>query len=123
LSRTYTLEVTEAKGVSHRWVDPEAGELNVKGWTARPEVRRGGGVADPVTKALHFFEARPEILYDRDRLRAPPDPETPEAQARRREADGLRSRAKDLRAAGKPDAAKDLDAEADDVLAQLAASD
>jgi hypothetical protein len=28
-----------------------------------------------------------------------------------------------MRAAGKPDAAKDLDAEADDVLAQLSASD
>jgi hypothetical protein len=123
LRRAYTLEVAAASGVSHRWVDPEAGELNVKGWTARPEVRRGGSVVDPVTRAPHFFEARPEILYDKERLRAPSDGDTPEAQARRREADTLRSRAKDLRAAGKADAAKDLDAEADDLLAQVAASD
>ena len=123
LARTYTLEVTAATGVSHRWVDPEAGELNVKGWTARPEVRRGGSVVDPVTKAPHFFEARPEIVYDAARLRAPSDDDTPETEARRREADTLRSRAKDLRTAGKPDAAKDLDAEADDLLAQVAASD
>ena len=56
---------------SRAWVDPEAGELTVKGWTNRPEVKRGGPVTDPVTKAPHWFEARPEILYDRARLEGP----------------------------------------------------
>ena len=123
LARSYTLEVRSAEGVSHRWIDAEAGELNVKGWTNRPEVRRGGSVVDPVAGAAHWFEARPEILYDRDRLKAPGDPDTPETQARRREADSLASRAKDLRAAGKADGAKELEDEAADILRDLAASD
>ena len=86
-------------------------------------MRRGGPVEDSVTKAPHWFEARPEILYDRERLRAPGDPETPDTQARRREADSLKRRAKDLRAAGKADAAKELDDEAAGILRDLAASD
>lgn len=122
-ARAYTLEVVEAHGVSRAWVDPEAGELTVKGWTNRPEVKRGGAVTDPVTKAPHWFEARPEILYDRARWRGPDDGETPDALAKRREADTLHRRAEDLRAAGKPDAATDLDREADDLLATLRASD
>jgi hypothetical protein len=122
-ARAYTLEVTDAKGVSRTWVDAEVGELQVKGWTARPELERGGPTKDPVTGKDHWFEVRPEILYDPDRIRAPDDPETPAAAAARREADTLRSRAKDLDAAGKPDAAADLRREADDVLETLAALD
>ncbi len=123
LDRAYTLEVTKASGVSRAWIDAEAGELQVKGWTNRPEVVRGGPVRDPVTSKNHWFEVRPEILYDRARLKTEGDPETPETAARRREADTLHSRAKDLDAAGKPDAAADLRREADDVLANLDASD
>jgi hypothetical protein len=123
LARAYSLTVGEAKGVSHRWVDPEAGELNVKGWTNRPEVKRGGPVVDPVTGASHWFEARLEVVYDRDRLRAPGDAETADALARRSEAATLRARAKAEREAGRPDAAKDLEAEAQDLLDQVAASD
>lgn len=123
LARAYTLEVTKAIGVSRAWIDAEAGELQVKGWTNRPEILRGGPVKDPVTSKDHWFEVRPEILYDRARLRTEGDPETPETAARRREADTLRSRAKDLDAAGKADAAADLRREADDVLANLVASD
>ena len=123
LARAYTLEITAATGVSHRWIDPEAGELNVKGWTNRPDVKRGGSVLDPVAKAPHWFEARPEILYDRDRLKAPGDPETADTAARRREADSLASRAKDLRAAGKADVAKELEDESAGILRALAASD
>ncbi len=122
-ARAYTLEVVEAKGVSRAWVDPEAGELTVKGWTHRPEVKRGGPVTDPVTKAPHWFEARPEILYDRGRWKGPDDGETADAAAKRREADTLRRRAKDLRAAGKGDAAADLEREADDLVAHVLASD
>jgi hypothetical protein len=123
LARAYSLDVAKAEGVSHRWVDPEAGELNVKGWTNRPEIRRGGPVNDPVTGSPHWFEARIEVVYDRERLAAPGDPETADAQARRREAETLRARAKAARDAGQAEAAKDLEAEAQDVLAQLAASD
>jgi len=123
LARAYTLEVAKASGVSRVWVDAEAGELQVKGWTHRPEISRGGAVRDPVTSKDHWFEVRPEIFYDRARLRTDGDPETPETSARRREADTLRSRAKDLGAAGKHDAAGDLVREADDVLANLDASD
>ena len=123
LDRAYTLEVTKAVGVSRTWIDAEAGELQVKGWTNRPEVVRGGPVRDPVTSKDHWFEVRPEILYDRARLKTDGDPETPETAARRREADTLRSRAKDLVAAGKADAAADLVREADDVLSNLDASD
>lgn len=123
LARAYTLEVTKADGVSRSWVDAEAGELQVKGWTNRPEVQRGGPVLDPVTKRDHWFEVHPEILYDRDRLKAPDDPETAETLAHRREADTLRSRAKELAASGKTDAATDLVREADDLLANLLASD
>jgi len=123
LARAYTLAVGKAEGVSHRWVDAEAGELNVKGWTNREGVRRGGSVKDPVTDAPHWFEARIEVLYDRERLKAPGDAETADTVARRREAETLRARAAEARAAGKADAAKDLDAEAQDVLDQIAASD
>ena len=123
LDRAYTLELKEDVGVSKAWVDPEAGELTVKGWTRRPEVRRGGPAHDPVTDADAWFEVRPEILYDPLRLKVPGDPETAESAAKRREADTLRSRANDLEKAGKGDAALELRREADDVLASLAASD
>ena len=123
LARAYTLEVTKAEGVSRTFVDAEAGELQVKGWTNRPEVKRGGPITDPITKKDHWFEVRPEILYDRARLKAPGDPETADTLARRREADTLRSRAKELSAAGKADAAVDLVREADDILSNLEASD
>ena len=88
-----------------------------------PEVRRGGPVTDPVTKAPHWFEARPEILYDRARWKGPDDGETADAAAKRREADTLRQRARNLRDAGKADAAADLEHEADDLLATVLASD
>ncbi len=123
LSRAYSLEVTKAEGVSRAFVDAEAGELQVKAWTHRPEVTRGGPVTDPVTKRDHWFEVRPEIVYDRERLKAPGDPETADTSARRREADTLRSRAKELSAAGKADAAADLVREADDLTTHLEASD
>lgn len=123
LARAYALEVTRASGVSRTFVDAEAGELQVKGWTGRPEVERGGPVVDPVTGRHHWFEVRPELVYDRDRLRAPGDPDSERTAAGRREADTLRSRAKDLESAGKADAAADLRREADDVERQLDAGD
>lgn len=123
LARAYSLEVTRAEHASRRFVDAEAGELQIKAWTHRPEVVRGGPVRDPVTAADHWFEVRLEIVYDADRLRAPDDPQTPETLAKQREADTLRSRAKELAAAGKADAAADLEREADDVLTNARASD
>jgi hypothetical protein len=123
LARAYALRVAAAEGVAHRWVDPEAGELNVKGWTLRPEVRRGGPATTQPGGEPHWFEARIEVLYDPARLRAPGDPETPDALARRREADALTRRAQEARAAGQDDAARDLEAEARDVLAQVEAGD
>lgn len=123
LARAYSLDVTKAEHVSRRFVDAEAGELQIKAWTHRPEVVRGGPVRDPVTGADHWFEVRLEIVYDADRLRSPDDPQTPETLAKQREADTLRSRAKELATAGKADAAADLEREADDVLANARASD
>lgn len=123
LARAYTLEVTKADHVSRTFVDAEAGELQIKSWTRRPEIERGGPVRDPVTAADHWFEVRPEIVYDLARVKALGDPETAETLAKRREADTLRSRAKDLATAGKADAAADLVREADDVVANLEASD
>ncbi len=122
LDRAYSLEVT-AEGASWRWVDAEAGELNVKGWTNRPMVRRGGPVVDPVTSCPHWFEVRPQIVYDRDRVRAPGDPETPEAAPLVAEADSLTERAKALEAAGKADAGAEMRAEADEVRARAANAD
>lgn len=122
-ARTYALEVRESPGVSRAWVDPLAGELTVKAWTSHPEVERGGPVTDAVDGRARWFEVRPELVYTATRLAAPGDPEPPALAAARREADSLRHRAADLRAKGKDDAARDLDREADDVLATLASLD
>ncbi|MFO0931857.1 MAG: hypothetical protein U1E39_04015 [Planctomycetota bacterium] len=122
-SRTYALEVREDRGVSRAWIDPLAGELTVKAWTSHPEVERGGPVKDPLDGRDRWFEVRPELVYAASRLAAPGDPEPPQLAAARREADSLRQRAADLRAHAKPDAAADLEREADDVLATLAALD
>ena len=123
LERAYTVEVKDLGGTSRVWVDPEAGELTVKGWTSRPEVRRGGPAFDPVTGSNAWFEVRLEVLYDPLRLKVAGDPDTLEAAAKRREASTLRSRADDFEKAGKADAALELRREADDVLAALTASD
>jgi hypothetical protein len=113
LARPYVLEV-EGTGASWRWVDAEAGELNVKGWTNRPDVRsRGLPVADPVTKAPHWFEVRPLVVFDGERVRAPGEPEAPEVAALRAEADALDARAAALEADGKADVAKEVRAEAE----------
>lgn len=122
-ARAYALEVADDGRVARAWVDPQAGELTVKAWTARPEVERGGPVTDPLTGTPRWFEVRPELVYDGARLAAPDDPEPPQHAAARREADSLRARARELRAAGKADAAADLEREADDVLATLATLD
>lgn len=121
--RTVALAVRDDGRVARAWVDPSAGELTVKAWTARPEVERGGPTKDPVTGRSHWFEVRPELVYDRERLRAPGDPELPAVAAARREADSLRSRARDLRAAGRADAAADLEREAADLDATMASLD
>lgn len=123
LDRAYTLDVKASTGTSYAWVDAEAGELTVKAWTRRETIERGGPVVDPVTHANHWFEVRPEILYDRERLRAPRDPETPETQNRRREADTLRARSKTLAEQGKADAAAELLREADDIDEVLRSGD
>jgi hypothetical protein len=108
---------------SRAWIDPVAGELTVKAWTSHPEVERGGPVQDPLDGRERWFEVRPELVYVASRLAAPGDPEPPHLGAARREADSLRHRATDLRAKGQADAAADLEREADDVLATLAALD
>jgi hypothetical protein len=88
LARPYTMEVS-GEGASWRWVDAEAGELNVKGWTNRPEiVTRGEPVTDPVGAAPHWFEVRPLVVFDRERVRAAGDAEA--AKEMRAEAEGLR---------------------------------
>jgi hypothetical protein len=121
LTRALSLEVKDAKGATWRWVDERAGELNAKGWTNRPEVRRGGPVR--VEGQDHWFEVRPLVVYDRERVRAPGDPETAATLAVRREAASLSERAKALGEQGKADAARDLEAEAADLLANVDASD
>jgi hypothetical protein len=125
-ARAYTLEASDDGAVSRQWVDAEAGELTVKAWTAHPEVARGGPVRDAVLERDHWFEARLEIVYDRERLRAPSDPETPRTAEVRREADNLRARAKELRSKGGEkvaDAAAEMEREADDLVENLAATD
>ncbi|MBL9085644.1 MAG: hypothetical protein JNM10_00745 [Planctomycetia bacterium] len=119
-ARTYALDVREERGMSRAWVDPLAGELTVKAWTSHPEVERGGPVKDPFDGRDRWFEVRPELVYAASRLAAPGDPEPPQVAAARREADSLRQRAADLRGKGRPDAAADLEREADDVRATLA---
>lgn len=122
-ARTYALEVSDGGGVARAWVDPTAGELTVKAWTSHPEIERGGPVKDPQTGADRWFEVRPELVYAAGRLAAPGDPEPPQLAAARREADTLRSRARDLRAKGTHDAAADLEREADDLVATFATLD
>lgn len=122
-ARTYALDVREKAAVSRAWIEPLAGELTVKAWTSHAEVERGGPVKDPVDGVDRWFEVRPELVYAASRLAAPGDPEPPQLAAARREADSLRHRATDLRAKGQADAAADLEREADDVLATLAALD
>jgi hypothetical protein len=123
LARAYTLEV-EGERAAWRWVDAEAGELNVKGWTNRPDVpSRGEPVADPVTGLPHWFEVRPLVVFDRERVRAPGDGPSPEAEAKALEADALERRAKALEEQGKTDVAKEVRAEALDLRRNLAAED
>jgi hypothetical protein len=113
LARPYTIEVT-GEGATWRWVDAEAGELNVKGWTNRPEVvSRGEPVKDPATGASHWFEVRPLVVFDKERVRAPNEADAPEVLALRTEADALDARAAALDAQGKPDVAKEVRAEAE----------
>jgi hypothetical protein len=113
LARPYTMEVG-GTGATWRWVEAEAGEWNVKGWTNRPDVlSRGQPLVDPVTKASHWFEVRPLVVFDRERVRASGDPEAPEAVALRAEADALEARAKALEAQEKADVAKEVRAEAE----------
>jgi hypothetical protein len=123
LARTVSLEVKEALGTNWRWVDAEAGELNVKGWTSHPTVRRGGPARDPVTGADHWLEARPLLLYSGERVRAPEDAEAPAVAALRKEAEALARRAEAQASQGNRKAAEELQAEAKELWAEAAASD
>jgi hypothetical protein len=123
LARPYTMEVS-GEGASWRWVDAEAGELNVKGWTNRPEiVTRGEPVTDPVGAAPHWFEVRPLVVFDRERVRAAGDAEAPEVLALRKEAEALDARARALEEQGKADVAKEMRAEAEGLRRSAAVED
>jgi hypothetical protein len=123
LARTVSLQVLEAKDANWRWVDAEVGEMNVKAWTAHPAVRRGGPARDPVAGADHWFELRPLVFYDRTRVRAPGDPEPPEVATVRKEADALLERSRKQASEGRVEAAAELEAEANELLARAGASD
>jgi hypothetical protein len=121
LTRTFSLEVKDAKDATWRWVDEQAGELNVKGWTRRPEIRRGAPAR--ASGEEQWFEVRPLVVYDRERVKGPGDAETAATLAVRKEAASLLARARALADAGQADAAKDLEGEARDLLENADASD
>jgi hypothetical protein len=123
LDRAYVLEVTEAEGVGWRWEEAEAGEWNVKGWTNRPEVERGGPASDAATGRAHWFEVRPQVVYERARVASKGDPEPPRAAEGRKEAAALVARAVALETSGPTDASRELRAEAEEILADVAAFD
>jgi hypothetical protein len=122
LARVVTLEVESATGANARFVDAEAGEMNVKSWRGRPGVARGGPVRD-AGGLEHWFEVRPLVLYDASRLRAAGEPPSAAVAGLLREADALETRARDAETAGRAAVAAELRAEAATLRGEAAASD
>ncbi len=63
-TRTYSLRVLSGDGGTYRWIESEAGEMVTTNWTARPGVKRGGPVTDPLTGRPLWVETRVLVLYD-----------------------------------------------------------